>query len=96
MVSPKPPFAITSNIRVNAGVFGKKSVGIFKGDGVHRAPVNIAGLKTPDAILVLIQNHPQLTRQLIADTLKKDVRTIVRAIECATVAKSKSLIMLDK
>ncbi len=44
------------------------------------APVNIAGQKTPDAILLLIQHNPKLTRQQMADTLGKDLRTIGRAI----------------
>ena len=44
------------------------------------APVNIAGLKTPDAILLLLQNNPQLTRQQLADIMGKNLRTIGRAI----------------
>lgn len=44
------------------------------------APVPITELKTPDAILILLQGNAQLTRQQIADTLKKDVRTIARAM----------------
>lgn len=44
------------------------------------APVNIAELKTPDAIMILIQDNPAITRQQLADTLAKDVRTIGRAI----------------
>jgi Fic family protein len=44
------------------------------------APVNIAGQKTPDAILLLIQHNPQLTRQQMANILGKDIRTIGRAI----------------
>ena len=44
------------------------------------APVNIASLKTPEAILLLLQHNPQLTRQQLADTIGKDLRTIGRAI----------------
>lgn len=44
------------------------------------APVNIAGQKTPDAILLLIQHNRQLTRQQMADALGKDIRTIGRAL----------------
>ena len=50
----------------------------------QNAPVNevidVVGLKTPDAILLLIQHNPQLTRQQMADTLGKELRTIGRAI----------------
>lgn len=44
------------------------------------APVNISEHKTPDAILLLIQGNPQLTRQQIAEAIGKDIRTIGRAI----------------
>lgn len=44
------------------------------------APVNIDGLKTPDAILRLLHDNNQLTRQQLAELLGKDVRTIARAI----------------
>lgn len=44
------------------------------------APVNIAGQKTPDAIVLLIQHNRQLTRQQMADALGKDIRTIGRAL----------------
>lgn len=43
-------------------------------------PANIAGLKTTDAILLLLQDNPQLTRQQLADVIGKDLRTIGRAI----------------
>ncbi len=46
----------------------------------ENAPVNVTGLKTPEAILALLSSTPELTRQQIADTLSKDVRTIGRAI----------------
>lgn len=42
--------------------------------------VNISGLKTPDAIMVLLQHNPRLTRQQLADIIGKDLRTIGRAI----------------
>jgi|GEM_PF-6007542 len=44
------------------------------------APVNIAEMKTPDAILFLL-NQPPLTRQQLSEQLHKDVRTIGRAIK---------------
>ena len=44
------------------------------------APVKIAGLKTPEAILTLLQDEPQLTRQQLAHSLGKDLRTIGRAL----------------
>lgn len=44
------------------------------------APANIASLKTPEAILLLLQHNPQLTRQQLADAIGKDLRTIGRAI----------------
>lgn len=44
------------------------------------APVNLSELKTPEAILALLGATPELTRQQLADTLNKDVRTIGRAI----------------
>ena len=44
------------------------------------APVKIAGLKTPEAILTLLQDKPQLTRQQLAHSLGKDLRTIGRAL----------------
>lgn len=44
------------------------------------APVNIQQLKTPEAILVLLQDNPQLTRQQLAEAINKDLRTIGRAI----------------
>lgn len=44
------------------------------------APVNVSGLKTPEAIMALIQHNPAITRQQIADTTGKDIRTIGRAM----------------
>ena len=48
------------------------------------APVNafvkVAGLKTPEAIVQLLKANPKLTRQQLATTLGKDIRTIGRAI----------------
>jgi predicted HTH transcriptional regulator len=40
----------------------------------------VTELKTPEAILQLIQDNSHITRQQLADTLGKDVRTIGRAI----------------
>lgn len=44
------------------------------------APVNIEAMKTPDAVLHYLQGNHQLTRQQLADLLRKDVRTIARAL----------------
>ena len=46
------------------------------------APINASTnpTKTPDAVLMLIQNNPKITRKQIADTLQKDLRTIGRSI----------------
>ncbi|PJX12850.1 cell filamentation protein Fic [Halomonas sp. 141] len=43
-------------------------------------PVNIEAMKTPEAILHLLQNNSHLTRQQLAEQIGKDVRTIARAI----------------
>jgi Fic family protein len=45
------------------------------------APVNIEGLKTPDAILALLETDPRLTRGQMAEQIGKDIRTIARAIK---------------
>lgn len=44
------------------------------------ALINVTGLKTPEAILALLSRTPELTRQQLADTLHKDIRTIGRAM----------------
>ncbi|MCP5206014.1 MAG: Fic family protein [Hahellaceae bacterium] len=44
------------------------------------ANVDVSGLKTPDAILVLLAANPALTRQQLADMMGKDLRTIGRAL----------------
>lgn len=48
------------------------------------APVNersaVVGLKTPDAILVLLTDNPHLTRVQLASIIGRDVRTIARAL----------------
>lgn len=48
------------------------------------APVNafveVAELKTPEAVVTLLAANPELTRQQLADTLGKDIRTIGRAL----------------
>ncbi|MBE0400161.1 Fic family protein [Halomonas sp. FME1] len=46
----------------------------------ENAPVIVSGLKTPEAIMALIQHNPAITRQQIADTIGKDIRTIGRAM----------------
>jgi predicted HTH transcriptional regulator len=45
------------------------------------APVNIAGLKTPKAVIALIQANPSITRGQMAELIGKDIRTIGRAIK---------------
>lgn len=42
--------------------------------------MDVSGLKTPDAILVLLAANPALTRQQLADMMGKDLRTIGRAL----------------
>ncbi|WP_440994019.1 winged helix-turn-helix transcriptional regulator [Cysteiniphilum litorale] len=49
-------------------------------NALANAPVNIAGLKTSEAIILLLQHNPQLTRQQLAEVMGKDIRTIGRAI----------------
>ena len=44
-------------------------------------PVNIKGLKTPDAIIILIQSSNSITRQEMAKQIGKNIRTIGRAIK---------------
>lgn len=41
---------------------------------------DITGLKTPDAILHLLLQTPELTRPQLAEIIGKDLRTIVRSI----------------
>jgi len=45
------------------------------------APVNIANLKTPDAIIELLKSNQHLTRQAMAELIGKDISTIGRAIK---------------
>ena len=42
--------------------------------------VNLQGLKTHQAVLTLIKNNPDITRQTMANYIGKDLRTIGRAI----------------
>jgi predicted HTH transcriptional regulator len=44
------------------------------------APVNLADLTTPDAILLLLTENKEMTRQQMAERIGKDIRTIGRAI----------------
>lgn len=60
------------------------------------APVNIAGLKTLDAIMLLLQHNPQLTRQQLAELIGKDLRTISRAISKLQETKQLKRIGSDK
>ena len=64
-LSPNAPLNAPANAPLNAPL---------------NAPVNISELQTPEAILALLQNNPQLTRQQLAHSLGKDLRTIGRAI----------------
>jgi len=45
------------------------------------APVNVAGMKTTEAILALVAQNGQITRQAMAQQMGKDIRTIGRAIK---------------
>jgi len=49
-------------------------------NALQNAPVNIEGMKTPDAIIVLVQADSSITRQQMAEKIGKDIRTIGRAI----------------
>jgi len=90
----QPPFTITTDI-LNLVAQISQQVGELNASQLNasvnaplkegrNAPVNtlinVTGLKTPEAILALLSNTPELTRQQLADTLNKDVRTIGRAI----------------
>jgi len=44
------------------------------------APIDVTGLKTPEAIVTLLAANPALTRQQLADSIGKDIRTIGRAL----------------
>jgi predicted HTH transcriptional regulator len=46
----------------------------------QNAPVNLADLTTPDAILLLLTENKEMTRQQMAERIGKDIRTIGRAI----------------
>ncbi|MBL4711696.1 MAG: Fic family protein [Gammaproteobacteria bacterium] len=43
--------------------------------------INLKGMKTPEAILALIQADTSITRQQMAQLINKDIRTIARAIK---------------
>jgi len=45
------------------------------------APVNINGMKTPDAIMALVQANRAITRQQMAEIIGKNIRTIGRAVK---------------
>ena len=63
---------------------------------LKNATVNISGLKTPEAIVLLLQNNPQLTRQQLAKVIGKDLRTIGRAISKLQQANQLKRIGSDK
>jgi len=46
----------------------------------QNVPVNIEGMKTPDAIMALVAANPNITRAEMAEKFGKDIRTIGRAI----------------
>ena len=48
---------------------------------LENAPVNLKGLKTPQAVLACIQQDHSVTRLEMAERIGKDVRTIARAIK---------------
>jgi len=50
-------------------------------NALQNAPVNIEGMKTPDAIIALVQGDSSITRQQMAEKIGKDIRTIGRAIK---------------
>ncbi len=78
-MSYKPPFTITTDTPFIHFMLSVIAQTLTQNAPVI-APVNIAGQKTPDAILLLIQHNPLFTRQQMADILGKDIRTIGRAI----------------
>jgi len=47
----------------------------------QNAPVPIEGMKTPDAIMALVQADASITRQHMAEKIGKDIRTMGRAIK---------------
>ncbi|OIP99561.1 MAG: cell filamentation protein Fic [Zetaproteobacteria bacterium CG2_30_46_52] len=47
----------------------------------QNAPVKPGGLKTPEAILALVEQNQAITRAQIAEQIGKDIRTIGRAIK---------------
>ena len=47
----------------------------------QNASVPIEGMKTPDAIMALVQADASITRQHMAEKIGKDIRTIGRAIK---------------
>jgi len=60
---------LTQNVSINAPI----NVPI-------NSPTDMASLKTPEAIIVLLTANPELTRQQLADAIGKNVRTISRAL----------------
>jgi Fic family protein len=64
---------LTQNASVNAPVNALVKLSVD-------AHPQITGLKTPDAILRLLLQSPELTRQQLAEIIGKDIRTIGRAI----------------
>lgn len=43
--------------------------------------INLKGMKTPDAIVTLIQSDSSITRKELAEKIQKNIRTIARAIK---------------
>jgi Fic family protein len=69
--------AITQTLAQNAPLNAPLNAPVNAG---LNANVDVSGLKTPDAILVLLAANPALTRQQLADMMGKDLRTIGRAL----------------
>ena len=70
---------LAQNAPVNAPANAPVNARMHAGLNVN-ANVDIRGLKTPDAIIALLTANPAFTRQQLADTVGKDLRTVGRAI----------------
>ncbi|WP_151194105.1 winged helix-turn-helix transcriptional regulator [Cysteiniphilum sp. JM-1] len=98
-----PPFSISADI-LNLVADISEKVGQLNASALNvspqlrkqNAPVNIAGLKTSEAIILLLQHNPQLTRQQLAEVMGKDIRTIGRAISKLQQANQLKRIGSDK
>ncbi len=66
-------WAIAETLRQNAPVNATANA-------PENIPVDVNGLKTPEAILTLLTANPDMTRQQLANVIGKDIRTIGRAL----------------